>query len=100
MSATDGLFVQLEWLGPSERLLKFFKEHNVVYVGDLATKTEVELFSHLDFSKRMLEEARYLLGYNGFGLGMNLPGWPPPNVAERSGRLVAIWRLPPPTFRG
>jgi DNA-directed RNA polymerase subunit alpha len=94
MSVTDALFIRWQWLGTSERLLAFLNEHDIIYVGDLATKTEAELLSHPDFSKKMLEEARWFLGYNSFQFGMNFPGWPPSDVAERSDGLCDFWRLP------
>ncbi|MCH9699489.1 MAG: DNA-directed RNA polymerase subunit alpha [Gammaproteobacteria bacterium] len=54
------------------------KAENVLYIGDLIQKTEVELLKTPNLGKKSLTEIKDVLGQKGLSLGMRLENWPPP----------------------
>ncbi len=53
------------------------KAENVLYIGDLIQKTEVELLKTPNLGKKSLTEIKDVLGQKGLSLGMRLENWPP-----------------------
>jgi DNA-directed RNA polymerase subunit alpha len=54
------------------------KAENVLCIGDLIQKTEVELLKTPNLGKKSLTEIKDILGQKGLSLGMRLENWPPP----------------------
>lgn len=54
------------------------KAENVLYIGDLIQKTEVELLKTPNLGKKSLVEIKDILGQKGLSLGMRIENWPPP----------------------
>lgn len=54
------------------------KAENVLYIGDLIQKTEVELLKTPNLGKKSLVEIKDVLGQKGLSLGMRIENWPPP----------------------
>ncbi len=53
------------------------KAENVLYIGDLIQKTEVELLKTPNLGKKSLVEIKDILGQKGLSLGMRIENWPP-----------------------
>jgi Bacterial RNA polymerase, alpha chain C terminal domain len=71
-------------LSLSVRTANGLKNDNIVYIGDLVQKSEAELLRTPNFGRKSLNEIKEVLAQTGTGLylGMELPGWPPKNIAE------------------
>lgn len=66
----------------SVRGANYLKNENMVYVGDLVQKSEVEMLRTPNFGRKTLNEFKQILSAIGLRLGMDIPGWPPENVEE------------------
>ena len=53
------------------------KAEEVMYIGDLVQKTEVELLRTPNLGKKSLNEIKEVLASHGLSLGMELENWPP-----------------------
>ncbi|MGB5344868.1 MAG: DNA-directed RNA polymerase subunit alpha [Woeseia sp.] len=56
------------------------KAENIMYIGDLVQRTEVELLRTPNLGKKSLTEIKEVLEDHGLGLGMRLENWPPPSL--------------------
>ena len=59
------------------RSLNCLKAENILYIGDLVQRTEVELLRTLNLGKKSLSEIKEVLESHGLSLGMRLENWPP-----------------------
>ena len=57
---------------------------NIVYIGDLAVKTEAEMLRTPNFGRKSLTELKQILHSFGLTFGMKISGWPPENCDELS----------------
>lgn len=58
------------------------KAENIFYIGDLVTRTEVELLKTPNLGKKSLNEIKSVLASHSLSLGMKLDDWPPANLKE------------------
>ena len=56
------------------------KAENIMYIGDLVQRTEVELLRTPNLGKKSLTEIKEVLESHGLGLGMHLDNWPPASL--------------------
>ncbi|GAB4122051.1 MAG: DNA-directed RNA polymerase subunit alpha [Wenzhouxiangellaceae bacterium] len=56
------------------------KAENILYVGDLVQRTEVELLKTPNLGKKSLTEIKETLEAQELSLGMELDNWPPPGL--------------------
>jgi len=56
------------------------KAENIMYIGDLVQRTEVELLRTPNLGKKSLTEIKEVLEEHGLGLGMRLENWPPASL--------------------
>ena len=56
------------------------KAENIMYIGDLVQRTEVELLRTPNLGKKSLTEIKEILEGHGLGLGMYLDNWPPASL--------------------
>ena len=56
------------------------KAENIMYIGDLVQRTEVELLRTPNLGKKSLTEIKEVLEGHGLGLGMHLDNWPPASL--------------------
>src|SRR5690606_28104089 len=56
------------------------KAENIMYIGDLVQRTEVELLRTPNLGKKSLTEIKEVLEQHGLSLGMRLENWPPPSL--------------------
>lgn len=56
------------------------KAENIIYIGDLVQRTEVELLRTPNLGKKSLTEIKDVLAENGLSLGTKVEHWPPPGI--------------------
>ena len=61
------------------------KNDNIIYIGDLVQKSEGEML-RTQFVRNSNEIKEVLTGMSLY-LGMEIPNWPPDNIAEMSKKL-------------
>lgn len=59
------------------------KAENILYIGDLIQRTEVELLKTPNLGRKSMTEIKDVLALKGLSLGMRLENWPPENLAEK-----------------
>jgi len=67
--------------------LELIKNDNIIYIGDLVQKTESEMLRTPNFGRKSLNEIKEVLSSMSLYLGMEIPNWPPDNIAELSKQL-------------
>ncbi len=63
------------------------KNDNIIYIGDLVQKSESEMLRTPNFGRKSLNEIKEVLTTMSLYLGMEVPNWPPENIAELSKKL-------------
>jgi DNA-directed RNA polymerase subunit alpha len=63
------------------------KNDNIIYIGDLVQKSEGEMLRTPNFGRKSLNEIKEVLTGMSLYLGMEIPNWPPDNIAELSKKL-------------
>ena len=81
------LLKRVEELELSVRSMNCLKNDNIVYIGDLVQKTEPEMLRTPNFGRKSLNEIKEVLNTMSLYLGMEIPNWPPENIAEMSRKL-------------
>jgi len=81
------LLKKVDELELSVRSMNCLKNDNVVYIGDLVQKTEPEMLRTPNFGRKSLNEIKEVLNSMSLYLGMEIPNWPPDNIAELSKKL-------------
>lgn len=76
------LLKTIDELELSVRSYNCLKNENIIYVGDLVTKTEAEMLKTANFGRKSLNELKENLKNMGLGFGMKLPDWPPQNLDD------------------
>jgi len=76
------LLKTIDELELSVRSYNCLKNENIIYVGDLASKTEVEMLKTANFGRKSLNELKENLKSMGLGFGMKLVNWPPKNMDD------------------
>ena len=71
----------------SVRSMNCLKNDNIIYIGDLVQKTEGEMLRTPNFGRKSLNEIKEVLSGMSLYLGMEIPNWPPDNIAEMSKKL-------------
>ena len=56
------------------------KNENIIFVGDLVTRTDEDLLRTPSFGRKSLNEIKGTLAEMGLHLGMEAPYWPPKNI--------------------
>ena len=81
------LLKKVDELELSVRSMNCLKNENIVYIGDLVQKTEPEMLRTPNFGRKSLNEIKEVLNSMSLYLGMEIPNWPPDNIAELSKKL-------------
>lgn len=83
----ENLLRRVDDLELSVRSMNCLKNDNIVYIGDLVTKTESEMLRTPNFGRKSLNEIKEVLAQMGLYLGMQVDGWPISNVDEVARKL-------------
>ena len=81
------LLRKVEELELSVRSMNCLKNDNIIYIGDLEQKSEGEMLRTPNFGRKSLNEIKEVLTGMSLYLGMEIPNWPPDNIAEMSKKL-------------
>jgi DNA-directed RNA polymerase subunit alpha len=81
------LLRRVDELELSVRSMNCLKNDNIIYIGDLVQKSESEMLRTPNFGRKSLNEIKEVLTTMSLYLGMEVPNWPPENIAELSKKL-------------
>ena len=81
------LLRKVDELELSVRSMNCLKNDNIIYIGDLVQKTEPEMLRTPNFGRKSLNEIKEVLNGMSLYLGMEIPNWPPENIADLSKKL-------------
>ena len=81
------LLRKVDELELSVRSMNCLKNDNITYIGDLVQKSEGEMLRTPNFGRKSLNEIKEVLNTMSLYLGMEIPNWPPDNIAEMSKKL-------------
>ena len=81
------LLKKVDELELSVRSMNCLKNDNIIYIGDLVQKTESEMLRTPNFGRKSLNEIKEVLSSMSLYLGMEVPKWPPENIAELPKKL-------------
>ena len=81
------LLRKVDELELSVRSMNCLKNDNIIYIGDLVQKSEGEMLRTPNFGRKSLNEIKEVLTRMSLYLGMEIPNWPPDNIAELSKKL-------------
>ncbi|MDC6465742.1 DNA-directed RNA polymerase subunit alpha [Pelagibacteraceae bacterium] len=84
------LLRKVDELELSVRSMNCLKNDNIIYIGDLVQKTEPEMLRTPNFGRKSLNEIKEVLNAMSLYLGMEIPNWPPENIAELSKKLEEV----------
>jgi len=87
LSFNPNLLKKVEELELSVRSANCLKNDNIIYIGDLVQKSESEMLRTPNFGRKSLNEIKEVLNSMSLYLGMEIPNWPPDNIAELSKKL-------------
>jgi len=76
------LLKTIDELELSVRSYNCLKNENIIYVGDLVSRTEAEMLKTANFGRKSLNELKENLRSMGLSFGMKLSNWPPKNMEE------------------
>jgi DNA-directed RNA polymerase subunit alpha len=76
------LLKTIDELELSVRSYNCLKNENIIYVGDLVSRTEGEMLKTANFGRKSLNELKDNLKNMGLSFGMKLTNWPPKNLEE------------------
>jgi len=76
------LLKTIDELELSVRSYNCLKNENIIYVGDLVSKSEAEMLKTANFGRKSLNELKDNLKIMGLSFGMKLTNWPPKNLDE------------------
>ena len=81
------LLRKVDELELSVRSMNCLKNDNIIYIGDLVQNSEGEMLRTPNFGRKSLNEIKEVLTGMSLYLGMEIPNWPPDNIAELSKKL-------------
>ncbi len=76
------LLKTIDELELSVRSYNCLKNENILYVGDLVSRSEAEMLKTANFGRKSLNELRENLKIMGLNFGLKLANWPPKNIDE------------------
>lgn len=76
------LLKTIDELELSVRSYNCLKNENIIYVGDLVSRSEAEMLKTANFGRKSLNELKDNLKNMGLTFGMKLVNWPPKNIED------------------
>ena len=83
----ENLYRSVSELELSVRSINCLQNAKIETIGDLVQKTEQEMLKTKNFGRKSLNEIKEVLNTMSLYLGMEIPNWPPDNIAELSKKL-------------
>jgi DNA-directed RNA polymerase subunit alpha len=87
----SNLVKKIDEMELSVRSYNCLKSENIIYVGDLVSKTEGEMLKLQNFGRKSLNELKDNLRAMGLSFGMKLEKWPLDNIEELSKKRSKIF---------
>jgi hypothetical protein len=85
------LLVKISRVELSIRAKSALKKNKIIYLGDLVSRTEIELLHIPNFGRKCLFETKRALAQMGLRLGAKLRGWPPNSLDEAAQIVAQEW---------
>jgi DNA-directed RNA polymerase subunit alpha len=76
------LLKKVEELELSVRSMNCLRNENILYIGDLVSRSEGDLLRTPNFGRKSLNEIKEVLVHFGLDLGMKIDNWPPENIED------------------
>ena len=76
------LLLPIDKIEFSVRTLNCIKNDNIICIGDLVQKNELEMLRNRNFGKKSINEVKEILQKKSLYLGMKIPNWPPENYEK------------------
>lgn len=76
------LLKTIDELELSVRSYNCLKNENIIYVGDLVSKSEAEMLKTANFGRKSLNELKENLKAMNLGFGLKIANWPPKNLED------------------
>ncbi len=76
------LLQKVDDLELSVRSANCLKNENIIYIGDLVQKNEIDMLRTPNFGRKSLNEIKLILEQMDLTLGMEVPNWPPENIED------------------
>jgi DNA-directed RNA polymerase subunit alpha len=76
------LLKTIDELELSVRSYNCLKNENIIYVGDLVSRSEAEMLKTANFGRKSLNELKENLKAMNLNFGMKIPNWPPRNIDD------------------
>ncbi len=76
------LLKTIDELELSVRSYNCLKNENIIYVGDLVSRSEAEMLKTANFGRKSLNELKENLKAMNLGFGMKIANWPPKNLED------------------
>ncbi len=76
------LLKTIDELELSVRSYNCLKNENIIYVGDLVSRSEAEMLKTANFGRKSLNELKENLKAMNLSFGMKIPNWPPKNLDD------------------
>lgn len=81
------LLKKIDDLELSVRSMNCLKSENIIYIGDLVQRTEMEMLKTPNFGRKSLNEIKNVLKSMNLTFGMILQGWPPEDIESLSFKI-------------
>ena len=88
---TKNLFIKIDEIDFSVRTMNCLKNDNIVFIGDLVTRTQSYLLKTPNFGHKSLDEIKNILESMSLYLGMEII-WPPEDIAINSVENIKPWK--------
>jgi len=82
-SLNENLFKTVDSLELSVRAANCLENANIKYIGELVTKSELEMLKTKNFGRKSLNEIKDILSEMGLSLGMRIEGFDPSMLREK-----------------